>query len=245
MFASGYPSAARINLLIRLPNLHKPLMIDGNDSETLGIPKMDRSAVDIVFSIILTWGWGLAVPLILRYAVLKRAVEKVIALFIAGGLWLLNIFIFTALGSQSRTHAALLLVAAVSYWILTRKPTPAQQIGPVATTTTDVPPSRPEAPLPTSEPQRALVDNGFKGKRIYIFLVATAISALLAAVFGKTSSNWFLFIPVLATFFSVLVVGQPESTRNWRNTIVWSLPFTPVVLIVSFFALGIIINLIE
>lgn len=207
---------------------------------------MDRSAVDIVFSIILTWGWGLAIPLILRYAVLKRPLDKVIALFIAGALWLLNIFIFTALGSQSRTHAALFLVAAVSYWILTKKPGSAQETKPVAAAPANDPPSS-AASVTASEaqPQPALVDNGFKGKRIHIFLVATVISALLGAVFGKTSSDWFLLIPVVATFFSVLVVGQPESTRNWRNTIIWSLLFTPVVLMVSFLVLGIILNLVK
>lgn len=89
---------------------------------------MDRSALDIVVSIILTWGWGLAIPLILRYAVLKRPLDKLIALFTTGGLWLLNIFIFTALGSQSKTHAALFLVAAVSYWILTKKAGPQPEI---------------------------------------------------------------------------------------------------------------------
>ena len=32
--------------------------------------------------------------------------------------WFLNIIIFTALGSKSKTHGALTLVAFVSYWIL-------------------------------------------------------------------------------------------------------------------------------
>lgn len=208
---------------------------------------MDRSAIDVVFSIILTWGWGLAVPLILRYAVLKRPLDKVIALFIAAGLWLLNIFIFTALGSQSKTHVALFLVAAVSYWILTRKADPQPEISPPAPTAPIDGTAPVESPAAHSESQQCpdLADNGFKGKRIHIFLVATVISGLLAALFGKTSSDWFLLIPVVATFFSVLVVGQPESTRNWRNTIIWSALFTPPVLIVSFIALGIIINLIE
>lgn len=207
---------------------------------------MDRSAIDIVFSIVLTWGWGLAVPLILRYAILKRPLDKVIALFIAGGLWLLNIFIFTALGSQSRTHAALFLVAAVSYWILTKKAAPQPEVtNPVFSPTDGTPPADSLSTPAEPEQRPDLVDNGFKGKRIHIFLVATVISALLAAVFGKTSSDWFLLIPVVATFFSVLVVGQPESTRNWRNTIIWSGLFTPIVLIVSFIAFGIVINLIK
>jgi len=32
--------------------------------------------------------------------------------------WLFNVILFTAFGSQSKTHAALALVAVVSYWLL-------------------------------------------------------------------------------------------------------------------------------
>ena len=34
--------------------------------------------------------------------------------------WLFNVILFTALGSKSKTHFALPLVAFVSYWILLR-----------------------------------------------------------------------------------------------------------------------------
>jgi hypothetical protein len=200
---------------------------------------MDISVQDLAFSIILTWGWGLAIPLILRYGLLKRPLEKNASIFTVGGLWLVNVFIFTAIGSESRTHAALFLVAAASYWILTKK-TIQSEIEVDATPPIDVEQKQAcvqEAPL-----HRDHIDEGFKGKRIKIFLVAAAISALTGAIFSSTSSDWFLAIPAVATFFAVLVVGQPESTRNWRSTIIWSLLFSPAVLVVSFIGLGFILN---
>jgi hypothetical protein len=213
----------------------------------LGISKtMDISAGDIVFSIILTWGWGLAAPLVLRYAVLKRSLDRTIAFFIVGGLWLLNIFVFTALGSKSRSHAALFFVAAVSYWILTKK-TPESHTAVASNLSTDPEPKPDTSTISgqTISSPTDLIDNGFKGKRVRIFLVAAIISASLGAVFGGTSSDWFLAIPAVATVFSVLVLGQPESTRNWRNTIIWSLLLSPPVLLASFVALGIILNVVK
>lgn len=75
-------------------------------------------AVTIIASIIITWGIGLAPPLLIRYAILKRPMDKWPAIGTCAILWFLNIIIFTALGSKSKTHGALTLVAFVSYWIL-------------------------------------------------------------------------------------------------------------------------------
>ena len=67
----------------------------------------------------MTWGVGLAPPLLLRFAILRRPIISkgwvfgTVALF-----WFINIVIFTALGSTSKTHGALFLVALVSYVIL-------------------------------------------------------------------------------------------------------------------------------
>lgn len=74
--------------------------------------------VTIIASIIITWGIGLAPPLIIRYAILKRPMDKWPAIGTCAIFWLLNIVIFTVLGSKSKTHAALTLVAFVSYWLL-------------------------------------------------------------------------------------------------------------------------------
>lgn len=208
---------------------------------------MNKNAFDIAFSILLTWGWGLTVPLILRYGVLKRPLDKTISFFIVGALWLLNIFIFTALGSTSRTHGALFLVAAVSFWILTRNVSASQS--------TTVPPSAldsetehtPQSTVVDESASRPsdLIDNGFKGKRVRIFLNASVISTLISAIFASTSSDWFLAIPVASTVISVLLIGYPESVRNWRNTVIWSLLLSPPVLFTSFLAFGFVLNAIK
>lgn len=79
---------------------------------------LELDAVTIVASIILTWGIGLAPPIVIRYAILKRPMNKWPAIGTCGAFWLFNVILFTALGSKSKTHAALTLVAFVSYWIL-------------------------------------------------------------------------------------------------------------------------------
>ena len=75
-------------------------------------------AVTIIASIVITWGIGLAPPLLIRYAILKRQMDKWPAIGTCTIFLFLNIIIFTALGSKSKTHGALTLVAFVSYWIL-------------------------------------------------------------------------------------------------------------------------------
>jgi len=73
----------------------------------------------LLISFLLTWGIGLTPPLLIRYAVLRRPFrDKWPAVVIAGGFLILNIAIFTALGSKSKTHGALMLVCFASYYIL-------------------------------------------------------------------------------------------------------------------------------
>jgi len=69
-------------------------------------------------SIVLTWGIGLAPPIVIRYAILKRPMNKWPAIGTCAAFWFFNVILFTALGSKSKTHAALTLIAFVSYWIL-------------------------------------------------------------------------------------------------------------------------------
>ncbi len=85
---------------------------------TEGSEMYELDAVTIIASIIITWGIGLAPPLLIRYAILKRPMDKWPAIGTCAIFWFLNIIIFTALGSKSKTHGALTLVAFVSYWIL-------------------------------------------------------------------------------------------------------------------------------
>ena len=72
----------------------------------------------LIVSAIMTWGIGLAPPLLTRFIFLRRPMSKVAAIVFVVAFLLINLMSFMALGSRSKTHAALLLVALVSYYIL-------------------------------------------------------------------------------------------------------------------------------
>lgn len=74
----------------------------------------------LILSAILTWGIGLVPPLLVRFAFMRRPMPKAEAIAFAVVFWFINIVIFTALGSQSKTHSALFFVAMASYYILRR-----------------------------------------------------------------------------------------------------------------------------
>lgn len=71
--------------------------------------------------IFLSWLVALTPPLIIRYAVLKRPMDKWPAIGICALFGFLEISLFTAIESQSKTHGAPALVAIISFWILRRK----------------------------------------------------------------------------------------------------------------------------
>lgn len=80
--------------------------------------KMD--AATLILSFVITWSIGLLPPLLIRYVFLKRPIAKWPAIGTCALFWVLNIIIFTFMGSQSKTHFALTLIAFVSYWLLRR-----------------------------------------------------------------------------------------------------------------------------
>ena len=92
-----------------------------NTSQPFEDDSVPTFIIIILFSFILTWGIGITPPLLIRYAIIKRPLPKKAAIPLVVLFWLINIIIFTALGSQSKTHAALFLVAWASYYILHRK----------------------------------------------------------------------------------------------------------------------------
>lgn len=75
----------------------------------------------LLVSAILTWGIGLTPPILIRYAIFRRPLPKRVVIPLIVFFWVVNITIFTYLGSQSKTHAALFFVAWASYYILHRK----------------------------------------------------------------------------------------------------------------------------
>jgi hypothetical protein len=82
---------------------------------------MELHPLELVLSFILTWSIGLAPPLLIRFKFNKEPMGKWPAIGTCALLWLFNVMLFTALGSQSKSHGALTLVAFISYWILTKK----------------------------------------------------------------------------------------------------------------------------
>ncbi|CCU72585.1 hypothetical protein [Thalassolituus oleivorans] len=82
----------------------------------------EYDATTIAVSFLITWSIGLLPPALIRYAIIRRPISKWVAIAVCAVFWFANIIIFTALGSQSKTHAALYLIAFVSYWILRKEP---------------------------------------------------------------------------------------------------------------------------
>lgn len=72
----------------------------------------------LVFSLIITWGIGLAPPLLIRFVFIRHPIGKGWAIGVVALFSLINLVLFSALRSQSKTHGALALVAFVSYAIL-------------------------------------------------------------------------------------------------------------------------------
>ncbi|MFY2507826.1 hypothetical protein ACN3E9_05970 [Vibrio pectenicida] len=81
----------------------------------------EYDATTIALSFVITWSIGLLPPVLIRYAIMRRPLSKWVAIVVCAVFWFINIIIFTALGSQSKTQAALYLIAFVSYWILRKE----------------------------------------------------------------------------------------------------------------------------
>ena len=74
--------------------------------------------LNLILSAILTWGIGLAPPLLIRFILVRRPLSRGVSIAIVVLFCVFNITLFTALGSKNKTHAALFLVAWASYAIL-------------------------------------------------------------------------------------------------------------------------------
>jgi hypothetical protein len=78
----------------------------------------ENFASNLLLSLVLTWGIGLAPPLLIRYVFMRRPIGKGAAIGLCVLFWIFNFILFAALGSQSKTHTALALVAFASFAIL-------------------------------------------------------------------------------------------------------------------------------
>ncbi|MCD4812966.1 hypothetical protein K8S19_04675 [bacterium] len=72
----------------------------------------------LFLSFFITWSIGLAPPILIRFVFMRRSIGKAWTVGIVALFWVFNIVLFTTLGSQSKLHGALALVAFVSYVIL-------------------------------------------------------------------------------------------------------------------------------
>ncbi len=90
----------------------------GNTDSVMSQVYGDSWVLTLALSALLTWGIGLTPPLLIRFLFVRRPIGKGWAIGTAAIFWFINIILFTALGSTSKTHGALLLVAWASYAIL-------------------------------------------------------------------------------------------------------------------------------
>ncbi len=111
------------------------------------MPALDT--IDLILSFAVTWLVGLTPPVVIRYVIARRPMGKLPAVGICALFWIFNVVLFTAMGSQSTRHTALMVVALVSYWILRRGasllPAPAL-LRPVRPASGETPPVDVEAP---------------------------------------------------------------------------------------------------
>ena len=76
--------------------------------------------ISFIISIIITWSIGLSVPVLIRYVFLRKPINKTPAIVIVVILYFIQLFIWIGLGSTSKSHAVLFLIAYVSYYILNK-----------------------------------------------------------------------------------------------------------------------------
>lgn len=79
------------------------------------------TTLDILFSFLLTWSVGLGLPCIVRFVLYRRSLEKNEALTWTFVLGFIELVFFIWSGSQSKTHAVLVLIGLVSYRLLQTK----------------------------------------------------------------------------------------------------------------------------
>ncbi len=77
--------------------------------------------LELLASFILTWLIGLTPPIVIRFIIARKPLPRCWAIVLAAMFLIMNIEIFTMLGSRSNTHTALCLVPWVSYLVLRRK----------------------------------------------------------------------------------------------------------------------------
>jgi hypothetical protein len=76
--------------------------------------------LELILSFFITWAIGMTPPVIIRM-IRRRPLGKWPAIAICAAFAFINIMVFIALGSQSKSHAAVFIMGLVSYWILRKE----------------------------------------------------------------------------------------------------------------------------
>jgi len=88
------------------------------ESSAMGIAFGEYGWISLIISALLTWGVGLLPPILIRFIFVRKPLSKKVAIILVSIFWFLNLGFFIAIGSQSKSHTALFLVALASYYIL-------------------------------------------------------------------------------------------------------------------------------
>jgi hypothetical protein len=85
---------------------------------------MENLALGLFVSFVITWSIGMLPPVLIRFVFLKRPMNKWPAIGVCTLFFFVNLILFMSLGSKSKTHAAVMLMAFVSFYILRKQSAP-------------------------------------------------------------------------------------------------------------------------
>jgi len=114
------PITDRIIASLRLTGFALPTSLTSGSSSVMSDLYGEHWPLVLLVSALATWGIGLVPPLLIRFVFVRRPIHKGWAIGLVALFWMFNVALFAALGSQSKSHGALALVALVSYAILRR-----------------------------------------------------------------------------------------------------------------------------
>lgn len=77
----------------------------------------ELSSIELLLSFVITWTVVLAPPAIIRF-IRRKPLSKGFGITLAAVLYFANIILFTAMGSQSKSHGALVIGAIFCYYVL-------------------------------------------------------------------------------------------------------------------------------
>ena len=137
---------------------------------------MEFGSFDLIASLVFTWSVGLGLPALVRFLLYRRPLLPTEALPWTIGLGLAEAALFIALGSQSKTHAVLILIGWIAYKILKRPVGPLDSLAATSVNATSTAhPGNSDAPASNGERVgfRVVLLSWFTGA---VLLLASGIS---------------------------------------------------------------------